>query len=72
MDQVQFFPAKKVYVFNLGKKLGPFIVNSRKAFRVAQELLRKMNFDLWDVWNYDPHGVIYKRRDSIKDSTYEH
>lgn len=59
-------------MFNLRKILGPFIINSRKAFRAAEELLKKMNFNLGDACHYDPYDVIGKRRESIKDSTYEH
>lgn len=31
-----------------------------------------MNFDLGEVWHYNPHGVISKRRERIKALTYEH
>jgi len=31
-----------------------------------------MNFNLAEVYHYDAHGVITKRRESIKALTYEH
>lgn len=34
-------------------------------------MLKEFNFELGEVWNYDPHGVIYMRRREINASVYE-
>lgn len=59
-------------MFKLGKPIRTFILNSRKAFLEAEEFLKQMNFKLGDVWHYDIHGIIAKKRERIKTSTYEH
>lgn len=70
VDDVHFFPSKNGYMFNLGKPICPFIANSRQAFQVAKKLMKEMNFDMGDVWHYDRHGVIAKKREITKSSTY--
>lgn len=59
-------------MFKLGRPIWPFDVNSKQAFKTFEALLKKMNFDLGDIWHYDPHGFISQRREKIKHSTYEH
>lgn len=31
-----------------------------------------MDFEKGDTWNYDPQGIIARRREKIKASTYVH
>ena len=70
--QLHFVLAKKGYIFKLSRPVRPFAINSRHAFNGVEALLKEMNFELGDVWNYDPHGVISQRREKIKASTYIH
>lgn len=35
-------------------------------------MLKELNFEIGEVWHYDPHGIISSRRKYINASTYEH
>ena len=41
---------------------GPYVVKSRAALPIIDNLLKSMGFSLGVVINYDPHQVISKRR----------
>lgn len=52
--------------------VGSFDVNSRQAFQQVEIMLKELKFEIGEVWNYDPHGIISNRRKEINASTYEY
>lgn len=61
MDLAHFVSYKKGYMFELGKPVGPFIVNNIHALQVAEKLLKEINFEMGDIWHYDLHGVLAEK-----------
>lgn len=35
-------------------------------------MLKEFNLEMGEVWNYDPHRIIFNRRKDINDSAYVH
>lgn len=70
--QLHIVPTKKGHLLKLGMHVGPFVVNVRQAFETIEALLKEMKFSLREIWHYDPHGGIARRREKIKALTYLH
>ena len=51
---------------------GPYVVKSRVALPIINNLLISMGFSLGVAINYDPHQVIYKIREANKNKPFEH
>ena len=51
---------------------GPYVVKSRAALPIINNLLRSMGFSLGVAINYDPHQVTSKRRQTNNNKTFEH
>ncbi len=49
VDLPHFVPAKKGYIFKMGYPVGPFVVNTRQAFKIVEALLETMDFDKGDT-----------------------
>jgi hypothetical protein len=48
------------------KEVGPFLVQQRTTFVVAEEMLKQFDFEKGEGWVYDPHGVISTRKPTYK------
>ena len=64
----QRLTVEEEHILNFSKSLdikfpweeGPYVVKSRVALPIIDNLLRSMGFSLGDAINYDPHQVISK------------
>ena len=51
---------------------GPYVVKSRDALPVIDNMLKSMGFLLGVAINYDPHQMISKRRQANNNKPFEH
>jgi hypothetical protein len=71
-DYIHFSSKKQKVTFKLKKEVGPFIVNTRATFQVAEKLLQEMGFQQGEVWTYDPHLIITNKRTKMGTIPYGH
>ena len=50
----------------------PFIVKYRIVQHFVEKLLQRLNLPLGFMWNYDPKGVISKKRQNVRLVEYPH
>ena len=52
--------------------IGPFVIKSSQALPVIENILESMRFQEETKVNYDPKGIIEKRRLDSKSPTFRH
>ena len=52
--------------------IGPYTVKNRTSLPLVDSFLKSMGFSLGQAINYDPHQIIYKRRQDNKNNPFKH
>ena len=72
VENEHFINFKKSFENKFAWVVGPFIIKSKVAFPVVDNLLKEMRFQIVAAVNYDPHHVISIRRKVNKNKPFEH
>jgi hypothetical protein len=71
-DYIHFVSKNHNINFKLKKEVGPFIVNNKENLRDAEKLLQEIGLQQGEMWIYDPHSIISKRRIEFGSIPYQH
>ena len=52
--------------------IGPFVIKNKAALPLIESMLREMGFPTEAAINYDPHHIIFIRRQANKNKPFEH
>ena len=63
VDDKYFSEKRYTRLFKLSAHLGPFVVHSRLALSLVEEMMADMKFPTVGSAVYDPKGIILKGRD---------
>ena len=71
-DAVNFKNNNSLISFKIPQQVCPFIVKYRIVQHLVEKLLQRLNLPLGFMWNYDPKGVISKKRQNVRLVKYPH